>query len=883
MFKRLIPQSYVSATAAFLVLLSIAIPISARPLRPLMPYGPVLEDEKKPLPPVHYIRSRDFDTRHIALDLKFNWDTEQTIGVEEFTFSPLKNGFRELVLDAASMEFDSVKLKSGGDLGFDYDEAKSLLTIRFAQPLNVSDTETVVIRYRTKGNLVENTLGFGGGGGLKFLKPTRQQPDRPWQIWSQGESEYNKLWFPSYDYPNDFRTTELTATVKKPLIVVSNGVLVETKDNSDGTRTFHWKMETPFANYLSSIVVGEFTEVKGTYKDVPVSTWVYPEWKREGEVTAKRLPDMVRYFSEILNFKYPYKKYAQTIAHEFGGGMENITATTQTDQMILDDRTELDGDQDGLQAHELAHQWFGDWVTCRDWSEIWLNESFATYMQALWTLESKGKDEFLWSDVRSNQDQYFGAWRQGQRRPIVTKYYANPDAVFDTYAYPRGGAVLHMLRKQLGDERFFRALNHYLTENANNPVQTEDLRIAIEETTGQSMDGFFDQWLYRMGHPVFEVTKSYDPAAKTLTLNVKQTQKLDLTSDYPQVRYFRVPVDIEIVTAGGKRIETSQIEPKEENELVFRNVESAPLLVDFDNEGTLIKELKFEKPIDELIYQLRNDEDVLGRRVALEALSAKATAEGAQAGDKEKILAEFRTAAEADPFFRMRAAAISQLRSILVPQPPQGQPTVNVSLDAETRGVLVRAADDESPQVRSQAISMLGATSDPAFFEKYRAAIRSDRSYNVVQNAAVAAAKTKHKDAYQVLQALAQTQSWRDNLTTAGLNALVILGDKRALDLGFRYGDDTNPPSNKKTAALAVVAEFGKGDPRAYPLILEDYKTALDSNNFNGIFTGLRSLIKLADPRGQEAFDLAKKKFGSSQNLLNFVGQLEGQFKEAIK
>ncbi len=190
----------------------------------------------------------------------------------------------------------------------------------------------------------------------------------------------------------------------------------------------------------------------------------------KAKVTAKRLPAMVKFFSEKLNFRYPYTKYAQTIGYEFSGGMENISATTQTDNMIIDQRTEIDEDQDGLQAHELAHQWFGDYVTCRDWSEIWLNESFATYMESLWQGESKGKDFFLYNEVKNNQDGYFGSWNQGIRRPIVTKYYDGPDAVFDAYAYPRGGAVLHMLRKQLGDEDFFRALNHYLKTNANEPV-----------------------------------------------------------------------------------------------------------------------------------------------------------------------------------------------------------------------------------------------------------------------------------------------------------------------------------------------------------------------------------------------------------------------------
>jgi aminopeptidase N len=871
-------------SAAFIVgalLFSFTGQTFSRPMRPWQSFS-TFQVDKKPLPPVHYIRSRDFDTKHIALDLRFNWDTEQTIGTEEFTFSPLTPGFRELVLDAGLMVFESVTLKNGVALKYDYDESKSRLSISFSKPLDIADTVTVVIRYKTRGSEVPNTA-VNGGGGLRFVKPTKQDPTKPTQIWSQGESEYNHFWFPSYDYPNDFRTTELTATVKKPLMVISNGSLVETKDNGDGTRTFHWKMDTPFANYLSSIVVGEYTEVKGSYLDVPVSTYTYSKWKYETESTAKRLPEMVKYFSEILNFKYPYPKYAQTIAREFGGGMENISATTQTDQMIIDSRTELDRDQDGLQSHELAHQWFGDYVTCRDWSDIWLNESFATYMQALWTLKSKGRDEFLWSDVKSNQDQYLNTWNQGQRRPIVTKYYASPDAVFDTYAYPRGGAVLHMLRKQLGDANFFRALNHYLRSNANEPVETADLRIAIEEATGQSMDAFFDQWLFRMGHPVFEVTKSYDAGAKTLKMTVRQTQKFDLTSGYPQVKYFQTPVDIEIVTSNGSREETVLIEPKEVNEFTFSNVESSPLLVDFDEEGTLIKELKFEKSMDELVYQLRKDDDVIGRRAALDLLTAKATEESTSKADREKILNELRTAVESDDFHRMRAQAIASLRTILVKPSPPGQTAANIDLDAATRGVLLRAIDDDSSDVRSAAISMLGTTGDKAYADKYARAIASDKSYTVIQNAANALARTGGTDAYAILRKLAQTDSWRDNLTVSGLNALALLGDKNALDLGYKFGDESNPPSQRKNAALGLIAAFGKGDPKAFELIFANFKQALETNDFQGIIGGIRSMTTLADPRGQEAFDLAKEKFKANQNLLGLIGQLESQFKKAIE
>src|SRR6185503_15934657 len=252
-----------------------------------------------------------------------------------------------------------------------------------------------------------------------------------------------------------------------------------------------------------------------------------------------------------------------------------------------DARTELDSNSDGLQSHELAHQWFGDYVTCRDWSDIWLNESFATYFQAMWDEHHLGQDDFLYSDVKANQDAYLVAWRQGKRRPIVTKNYANPDSMFDTYAYPRGGAVLHMLRLTLGEENWWRAINYYLHKYANQPVDTEQFRIAIEESTGQAMDWFFDEWLYKMGHPVFRVTQTYDSAAKALSLSVEQVQTADSSSQFPQVALFQMPVNIEISAAAGTRVERVQILAKKQQTFTFK-VDSKPSLVNFDYHGTLI-------------------------------------------------------------------------------------------------------------------------------------------------------------------------------------------------------------------------------------------------------------------------------------------------------
>ena len=825
------------------------------------------------LPPAHFIRSRDFDMQHIALDLKFDWEKEQTFGTAAITLTPLLPNLQTINLDAGAMQINSVKL-GGKDLKFNYDEPNTNLTINLDRVYNIGEVMTLTVDYRTKGGVIENTLGFGAGGGLKFIKPDAEHPNRRKQIWSQGESDYNRFWFPSYDSPNDFATTELTATVDKPMFVMSNGKLIERKDNKNGTETFHWKMDTPHANYLTSIVVGEYSEIKGDYAGIPVSTYIFPNELKDGAVSVKKLPEMVKFFSEKTGVKYPYVKYAQTIAEGFGGGMENISATTMDPGMIHDERELLDGDSESLQSHELAHQWFGDYVTTREWSDIWLNESFATYMQALWDENSKGHDFFLYSDVRSNQQQYLQTWNQGNRRPVVTKYYTNADALFDTYAYPRGGAVLHILRKHLGDELFFKSLNHYLTTNANKPVQTEQLRIAIEETTGQSMDWFFDQWIYKMGHPVFEVTQSYDASAKKLTLNVKQTQKIDPLNAYPQAEFFQAKVDVEI---DGK-VQQVWLKPQAENDYTF-DAPIKPQLVNFDYEGTLIKELKFDKSTDELLYQFKNDKDVLGRVWAMNQLVPRWKSKDLSDADKAKILAALNQAITSEPVWLVKRDVI---QAITLPQGnPNAPNAVAANFDTATIAALTTAAKDANANIRAAAIAGLGLLRDAKYTETFVAAL-NDRSYGVIDAATIALARTKDARTYDLLAKLVETNSWKDRLRIAGLQGLAVLGDKRALDSGFKYYDKAY--SNQvRTNALNVLAATGKGDARVYPLLIENFKKSLANSDFQGIFGGFQSFIRLADPRGQEAFDLAKEKFKERQNFLGFINQLEAQFKKAIE
>jgi aminopeptidase N len=847
-----------------LLVLAVSLPnaLLARPV--LFNPGPAQTQTQgpRPLPPAQHIPSHDYDTRHISLNLRFDWDKEQAMGTASITFAPLVPNLRQVEFDAANMTFNSVRLAGGAPLQYEVNAPAEKLLVKLDHPYQPKDVLTVTIDYHTNGYAKGSGLQ-GYGKGLTYIKPTADDPTRPRQIWSQGETEYNHYWFPCYDHPNDFTTSELSATVQKPLIVISNGKLVETKENADGTRTFHWKIDAPHATYLTSIVVGEYAPVEQSYAGIPVISYVYPNELTEGKLTVARMAGMVQFFSEKTGVKYPYEKYSQTMTHDFPGGMENISATTQTDNMIHDARAELDQTSDSLQSHELAHQWFGDFVTTRTWAHIWLNESFATYFQGMWDEQSLGHDDFLYLDVKGNQDQYYGTWAQGNRRPIVTKNYADKDQLFDNYAYPRGGAVLHMLRKTLGEDNWWHAINHYLTKYAHQPVETEQFRIAIEEATGQPMDWFFDEWLYKMGHPVFRVTKSYDQNAKSLALTVRQEQKPDENSPYPQVSLFQMPVEVEIGTAQGTRVERVQVEAKEEQTYTFP-VASEPLLVNFDYQGTLIKELKFEKPTEELSYQLTRDTDVLGRVWALNQLSARMKDKATAEADRQRIAQMLVSVLTGDKFWAVRQEAATALSGIA---------------GEAVRNGLIAATQDQNTRVRSRALASLAAYKDPALAPVFARHLE-DRSYAAIRNAALGLGATKSPAAYDALMKLIQTPSWRDTIRASGLGGLAALEDPRALETGLSYAKDTRV--SVRAAAMTLIGAVGKSDTRAFPVVSEALRKGIATSNFQLIAAAGNALVTLGDARGVDVFEEVRKASDNAQ-LQSFIMQMEERLKKSLQ
>lgn len=732
-------------------------------------------------PRYQWPRSHDYDVQHYRLVVSFDWSKKAISGQTTITCRPFKSGFTRLDLDAGEMTINQVRMADGGPLTFSYEGNEKLL-VNLGRPYAAGEEIAVTVDYSAAPKR-----------GLTFVMPTEHEPSRPFQIWSQGETELNHYWFPCYDHPNDRATSELIATVEEKYHVISNGTLVQVlSDGAAKTRTWHWKMDKPFPSYLISIVVGEFAEVTDRRQGIPITSYVYRNQVENARLSFAKLPNMLEFFAEKLHYPYPYAKYAQVTVRDFIGGMENITATTLEEKAVYDARSLLDSSPDNLLAHELAHQWLGNMLTCRGWNDLWLNEGFATLFANLWTEHDKGSDEYLYA-IYKDQEKYFEAWRQGNRRPLSATRFDDPEALFDAVTYQRAASVLAMMRFILGEEMFLKAVRHYVRKHAWQSVETQELVIAIEEATGQNLQWFFDQWVYKMGHLEAEVSTSFDEAGRALKLKVRQTQKPDHTRPWYQApESYRVPVDIAITTASGERVHRVLID-RPEQEFTFP-VDSRPLIVNFDRGNYVIKLVKQERSHAELAYQLLHDFDVTGRLRAAAELKTTRSDQG---------IAALSEAAVKDRFWGVRLEAVEGLGTLKAP---------------EARPALLQAARDREARVRRAAVKALGALNDSKMADLFIDLTRSDPSYGVVGQAALALAQTGDSRAFEVLATLIKQDSWEDTIRSFAVAGLAVLKDPRSLDIAIEFARPGRSAS-VRVWSFELLGRVGKGNDRALEVL----------------------------------------------------------------
>jgi aminopeptidase N len=800
----------------------------------LLAFSPAAFSQANEAPPQRSIRISDYDVEHYKLLLSFDWKKKSITGQTAITLTPLKAKLTEIELDAANMNIDSVKLDGSKQLKFRYVNREKLF-VQLEQPY-------------MPGNKLELTVAYSAAPriGLVFMEPSEADPNRPQQIWTLGQAEMNHSWFPCYDYPNDRATSEVIATAEDKYQVISNGRLVSVKAGAvRGTKTWHWIMDKPHPSYLISVAIGKFGELRDSYQGKPVISYYPPGQAEDAKALFGKTVEIMKFLSEKTGLNYPYDSYAHVTVRDSPNGMENATATLISDQAIIDNRARLDISTDWLIAHELAHSWFGNLVAVRSWSDIWISEGFATFFQSVWSEHSKGKDEYLY-DMFTNYQAYINSWMQGNRRPLVTMRYRKLDDQFDAYPYMRGAAVMHMLRFVLGEQPFWNAMNHYLEKYKWKNADTEEFIGAIEEATGKNLRWFFDEWVYKLGHPEFKVAYQYD-GAKSLKLTVKQIQKKDNAQPWYQYPdFFTMPVEIAVVTNSGEQVHLVTID-KPEQEFIF-DVDSKPLWVNFDRGNNLLKLLSIKRSEEELINELSLDKDTTGRLFAMYGLAARPS---------EAALKALSKAALHDPFWGVRLETTRALANT-------GSETA--------KAALLQVYKDPDSRVRRAAINGLAQFKDASLVQLFANALETDPSYFARAEAAQALGQSGEPLAYEALVKAMNQNSWQDTVRAGAIRGLTLLKDQRALGLGLRYAAPGNAP-NLRAEAFQLIAALGKGDDRALQALTDALK---QQRPRNVPMAALQALATMSDPRSLPAieqfastFDLASLEEPMVTDIIN--------------
>ncbi len=542
------------------------------------------------------------DLIHTRLDVNFDWSKSRMNGLATLTAKPHFYASDSLILDAKGMDILKVSMDNKA-LNYTYDSLT--LRIHLGRAFTRDEKYTVVIQYVAKPE--ERTTGGSAAitsdKGLYFINPTGSDKTKMPQIWTQGETESSSVWFPTIDTPNAKTTQEIYMTVADKYATLSNGKLVSSKKNVDGTRTDHWKQELPHAPYLFMMGVGEFKVVKDAYTrqdgtKMEVNYYVEPQWESTAKAIFGETPAMIAHFSKLLGVEYPWDKYHQIVARDYvSGAMENTGAVVFGDFVYKTERELLDGNDQSTIAHELFHHWFGDLVTCESWSNLPLNESFANYSQYLWDEYRYGQDEADYQAETETDGYYQSAQMQGYHN-LIWFDYNDKEQMFDGHSYNKGGRILHMLRDHLGDEAFFKGIQLYLTSNKFKPAEFHQLRLAFEEVSGQDLNWFFNQWFQGSGHPVLDVSYVNDSINHSISVIVNQKQDLELSP------IFRLPVDIAVFDAEGKHVYPMLIDSLNQKQ-TFSYLGELKSIV-FDDQKMLLAKIREEKSAGQFLFQYYN-------------------------------------------------------------------------------------------------------------------------------------------------------------------------------------------------------------------------------------------------------------------------------------
>ncbi|NQY68078.1 MAG: hypothetical protein HRT72_10220 [Flavobacteriales bacterium] len=550
------------------------------------------------------------DITHTKLELSFSYDKKEVYGIAELTVKPHFLDVAQLILDAKYFDIHNVSLLNEDgvtqSLNFEYDSLK--LTIELDRSYAAEEEYTVQIKYTAHPHDVKDAASQQG----LFFVDVATSSKKSYQIWSQGETEMASSWFPTNDRPNEKYTQEIYLTVDTNFTTLSNGLLVFTADNGNGTKTDYWKQLKPHAPYLTAIIIGDFAVVKDEWKGIEVSYYVEPDYVQYARNIFGRTPEMIDFYSKKLGYSFPWEKFSQVIVRDFevAYAMENTSAVVNHTNFQKTKRELLDGDDDATISHELFHHWFGNLVTAESWANLSLNESFATYGEYLWFEHDKGMDA---ADYHLSKDlKRYISGSKSEIHDLVWFDHPHRKDMFDVHSYQKGACILHMLRNYLGDKVFFASLEHYLTENEYQDAEVHHLRMAFEEISGEDLNWFFNQWFYGKGHPELKITYSYDEQKKSQIVYIDQEQDLAVNGIY------RLPIKIDIYH-DGKVDSFKVVIDKVKNRYSF-DVATKPDLVNVDADKMLLCEKEDAKSKEEIVFQYYNAPKFIDRLESIKDL-----------------------------------------------------------------------------------------------------------------------------------------------------------------------------------------------------------------------------------------------------------------------
>ena len=641
---------------------------------------------------------------HTKLKVDFNFEKKELNGEEWLTLEPHFYPTNRVVLDAKAMIIQTVSLD---DKNLDYTYNGYQLTIELPKEYKKGEHYTLYLKYIARPEKVKDkgSIAITTAKGLYFINSTGSDPNKPTQIWTQGETEANSCWFPTIDSPNQKTSQEIYITVPKKFKTLSNGILVS-QENSGSNRTDYWKFDQKHAPYLIFMGVGEYEVIEDSYKNIPVNYYVEKKYASVAKDIFGQTPEMIGFFEDRLGVAYPWAKYSQIVAREYvSGAMENTTAVVHGEdayqmkgQLIDENR------QENTIAHEIFHHWFGNLVTSESWSNLALNESFANYSQYLWREYKYGKtdaDAHLFENIKAYKDD-----TDNYEKKLVRFYYEDKEDMFDLISYNKGGAILHMLRNYLGDKAFFSGLKKYLTEHQYRSAEVSQLRLALEEVSGKDLQWFFNQWFYGAGHPNIQVSYDYNSLEKTVTINFFQTQTNE----------FKFPIAIDVFENGTKTRHQVFIDARDSSfKFVFNS--KSPDLIQVNADGVLLAEFTENKVLSDYIFQLKNAKNYQHKREALLKVAEKQ--------DQKKA---FNAIAEAlnDNFYKIRILALEQINLIN-----------KWSKKTVINTIKKIASNDPKTLAQAAAIETLGKLTDPELRPVFAKALSSE-SYSVIGKALVA-------------------------------------------------------------------------------------------------------------------------------------------------